>query len=216
MQYGQSLRHFEQGVIAQQQRYQPCLVLFLRDVRQLCQQHLFNLTDIRRFHFRCIHNLRNDSDVKFIRNRSNDVVRETGARFHSGHGLTEHVVCGLVGNRLHTAFQRHYAAVAYIFLSVVFRGRIDIETIDPYNEEVAACVMNDREMGQIKASPLPALAFTRLWTMKESFYKLTGYDNHGDIAHMLDDTAQVRFITREYPRFVVSVCRYLHADSLDL
>jgi 4'-phosphopantetheinyl transferase len=93
---------------------------------------------------------------------------------------------------------------------------IDIETIDPYNEEVAACVMNDHEMGQIKASPLPALAFTRLWTMKESFYKLTGNDNHGDIAHMLDDTAQVRFITREYPRFVVSVCRYLHADSLDL
>ena len=76
---------------------------------------------------------------------------------------------------------------------------IDIETLDHYSEEVAACVMSDEEMRRIAAAQAPAKEFTRLWTMKESLYKLTGDDHHGDIAHMLDDTAQVRFITREYP-----------------
>ncbi len=48
MQYGQFLRHFEQHEITFHQSEQPCPVVFLRDVRQLRQQHLLNLTDVRR------------------------------------------------------------------------------------------------------------------------------------------------------------------------
>ena len=92
---------------------------------------------------------------------------------------------------------------------------IDIETMEHYSEGVAARVMSGKEMEEIKASPHPAQAFTRLWTMKESLFKLTGNDNGGDVAHMLDDTSRVRFQTYDDPRFVVSVCRYLHADRLD-
>ena len=93
---------------------------------------------------------------------------------------------------------------------------IDIETLNHYSQEIAARVMNEKEMKEIIASPQPARAFTRLWTMKESLYKLTGDDNGGDVAHILDDTSMVRFMTCDYPQFVVSECRYLHADSFDL
>ena len=92
---------------------------------------------------------------------------------------------------------------------------IDIETLEHYSEEVAENVMSKEEMRQIKASPNPALAFTRLWTMKESLYKLSGDDHDGDIRHMLDDTSQVRFLTWDYPLFFVSVCRYLREDGID-
>jgi len=93
---------------------------------------------------------------------------------------------------------------------------IDIESIGHYDEEVAVHVMSEKELQEIKASSMPEAAFTRLWTMKESLYKLTGDDHGGDIRHMLDDTSRVRFLTWDYPRFIVSVCRYLHADSFDL
>ena len=93
---------------------------------------------------------------------------------------------------------------------------IDIETMDHYSEEVAIRVMNEQEMRQIMESPDPAREFTRLWTMKESLYKLTGDDHGGEIAHMLDDTSSVRFKTLDYPLFTVSECRYLHTNQLDL
>ena len=86
---------------------------------------------------------------------------------------------------------------------------IDIETFEHYSEEVAVRVMSEKEMLEIKSSPYPAMAFTRLWTMKESLYKLTGDDHNGDIAHMLDDTSAVTFKTENYPRFVVTSCCYL-------
>jgi rhamnogalacturonyl hydrolase YesR len=55
---------------------------------------------------------------------------------------------------------------------------IDIETINHYSEEIATRVMSEAEMRQILTSPLPAEAFTRLWTMKESLYKLTGDEKY--------------------------------------
>ena len=93
---------------------------------------------------------------------------------------------------------------------------VDIETMDHYSPEVAAQVMNDEEMRQITASPHPARTFTRLWTMKESLYKLTG-DGCGcsDPKHLLRDTSRVRFQSWDSARYVVSACRHLHADALD-
>ncbi len=83
---------------------------------------------------------------------------------------------------------------------------IDIETLDHYSPEVAARVMSEKEMHQILTSPHPAVAFTRLWTMKESLYKLTGNDNNGDIAHMLTDGLPVAFETTVHPSYVCTVC----------
>lgn len=90
---------------------------------------------------------------------------------------------------------------------------IDIETIDHYSEEVALRVMSEAEMRQILTSPHPAEAFTRLWTMKESLYKLTGSDNNGDICHMLDKMPPVTFETIVRPYGVCTVCRYKAVTS---
>ena len=85
---------------------------------------------------------------------------------------------------------------------------IDIETLDHYSEGVAARVMNDDEMRQILESPYPNVAFTRLWTMKESLFKLTGDDCGGDIARMLQESTRYCFTTVDYPQFIVTDCRY--------
>lgn len=84
---------------------------------------------------------------------------------------------------------------------------IDIESIEHYTIEVARHVMNDDEIRQIEAAALPAVTFTRLWTMKECLYKLTGDDNNGDIRHMLDKAPPVTFETIVFPYGVCSACR---------
>lgn len=83
---------------------------------------------------------------------------------------------------------------------------IDVETYSHYSEEVAARVMSDEEISEINASVCPAEAFTRLWTMKESLFKLTGNDNDGDIAHMLDDISAYRFTTIVHGHYLCSTC----------
>lgn len=83
---------------------------------------------------------------------------------------------------------------------------IDIETVDHYSPEVARRVMNDDELHEIEASAQPQVAFTRLWTMKESLYKLTGDDNGGDTAHLLDKASRYRFATTVLPRCLCTVC----------
>lgn len=83
---------------------------------------------------------------------------------------------------------------------------IDIEATGHYSAEVARRVMNDDEMREIEASAQPEVAFTRLWTMKESLYKLTGDDNGGNMAGMLSDISKYRFTTTIHPRFIYTAC----------
>ena len=83
---------------------------------------------------------------------------------------------------------------------------IDIETTGHYSPEVARRVMNDDEMREIEASAQPEVAFTRLWTMKESYYKLTGDDNGGDTAHLLANASRYSFDTVVDPHFVLTLC----------
>ena len=85
---------------------------------------------------------------------------------------------------------------------------IDVETLDHYSEEVAARVMNEEEMRQILESPHPDAAFTRLWTMKESLFKLTGDDRGGDIAGMLEDCSNYCFAFVNHPQFIVTSCKH--------
>lgn len=51
---------------------------------------------------------------------------------------------------------------------------IDIQTIGTYKEEVAQRVCCSAELQQIAAASDPALEFTKIWTMKESYLKMTG------------------------------------------
>ena len=84
---------------------------------------------------------------------------------------------------------------------------IDIETTRQYSPEIAPCVMNDDEIRQIEASAQPEVTFTRLWTMKESYYKLTGDDNGGNTARLLDNASLYRFKTVFFPRYLYTTCQ---------
>ena len=85
---------------------------------------------------------------------------------------------------------------------------IDIETLNHYSPEVAQRVMNEEEMCHIMASSDPATAFTRLWTMKESLFKLTGDEQGGNIARMLDDAQCYRFTTVAATAWVLTTCQH--------
>ena len=83
---------------------------------------------------------------------------------------------------------------------------IDVECCDRYDPEVAAATMSDEECARIAVSAYPDVEFSRLWTMKESLYKLTGDKNSDDLRSMLADTSRYRFHTTIYPRFICTVC----------
>ena len=84
---------------------------------------------------------------------------------------------------------------------------IDVESIGRYDAEVAAVAMSDEECAAIAASPQPEVEFARLWTMKESLYKLNGDYMADDLRTMLADTSRYRFSTTIYPNFVCTTCQ---------
>lgn len=51
---------------------------------------------------------------------------------------------------------------------------IDVECINPLDEELAQYVCSPQELDFILKNRKPAIAFTVLWTKKESYLKLTG------------------------------------------
>ena len=89
---------------------------------------------------------------------------------------------------------------------------IDVECIDRYAPEVAAVTMSDEECAAIAASPRPEVEFARLWTMKESLYKLNGDNLAKDLRTMLTDTSRYRFSTTVYPGFVCTTCQLKAKD----
>lgn len=83
---------------------------------------------------------------------------------------------------------------------------IDVETFDQYSQELAEQVMNEDEMQQILNSPNPAIAFTRLWTMKESYYKLTDDPSSSDIPHLLEQARKYHFDSIIQPNYIATQC----------
>ena len=94
------------------------------------------------------------------------------------------------------------------------RVGIDVECISSIDDDLLAHTMNDSEQQQITASSAPEVEFTRLWTMKESLYKL-----HGDSVHFMQgddprtllegDLVGHRFHTTITPRYVLTCCEAL-------
>lgn len=86
---------------------------------------------------------------------------------------------------------------------------IDIETIRPYNESLAARVMNKSEMAQIDASATlyeKALVFTRLWTQKEAVLKLRGTGIIDDLKNVLTGAEEVlTTIVNEEKNYVLTI-----------
>ena len=86
---------------------------------------------------------------------------------------------------------------------------IDVESIGRYDTALCMATMNADEQHRIACSPNAALAFTRLWTMKESLLKLTGEGMKEDMTTVLDDVTGVRFETfvNMARGYVCTVCR---------
>ena len=89
----------------------------------------------------------------------------------------------------------------------------DIEMIRRKNLEYLLSVFSDPEQASIARADSPETCFTRLWTRKESYLKLTGEGLTGTRALReipTEDTDAVRFETviREAEDFVYSVCQW--------
>ena len=83
---------------------------------------------------------------------------------------------------------------------------IDVETTDNYSDEVARQVMSHAELRSINSSARPDVTFTRLWTMKESLYKMRGVPLAGGIPRMLDHTDRYRFTTLVHADCIITSC----------
>jgi 4'-phosphopantetheinyl transferase len=85
---------------------------------------------------------------------------------------------------------------------------IDVESIGRYRDAVARYAMSDEELQQIQQAALPEVAFTRLWTMKESLLKLTGEGINDKMKETLENANIEWFTTVERldKNYIYTVC----------
>lgn len=85
---------------------------------------------------------------------------------------------------------------------------IDVESVGRYRESVARYAMNDEELRCILQSEQREVAFTRLWTMKESLLKLTGEGINDNMKEVLNGVPTTRFTTTERldRNYIYTVC----------
>ncbi len=94
---------------------------------------------------------------------------------------------------------------------------IDVQDIRPYRELTAKKVCNAAELELIRQSEDKARSFTRIWSMKESYVKMTGSGITLPLNQI--DTTSLPIQVTEYPEFYLSVCeknndyRFLHTSS---
>ena len=77
-----------------------------------------------------------------------------------------------------------------------------------YVDAVARYAMSDEELQQIQQAALPEVAFTRLWTMKESLLKLTGEGINDMMKKTLENSNIEWFTTVERldKKYIYTVC----------
>ena len=84
---------------------------------------------------------------------------------------------------------------------------VDVESIREYKENLVHYTMNDEEICQITATENPAVAFIRLWTMKEATMKLIGTGISNDMKAVIDHRLY-QYSTIEKQGYVYTVCTY--------
>ena len=81
---------------------------------------------------------------------------------------------------------------------------VDAEEIKPFSQRLAEKVCSENELREIEKSPDKAREFTKIWTRKESFIKMTGEG----FSHGLKeaDTTTKKFFSEERDGLFISVC----------
>lgn len=81
---------------------------------------------------------------------------------------------------------------------------VDVEEIRDFRDALARHVLNDDEYASVVASQQPAREFIHLWTMKESYLKLTGEGITRDLKTLFP--CDKHFDTRELATSILTVC----------
>ena len=84
---------------------------------------------------------------------------------------------------------------------------VDVESIREYKASLVRYTMNDEETREIESAEHPALAFIRLWTMKEAAMKLIGTGISNDMKSVIDHQLY-QYTTIEKQGYVYTVCTY--------
>ena len=86
---------------------------------------------------------------------------------------------------------------------------VDVESVRSFNESLVRYTMNEAEVKEIEAAEDQAVAFIRLWTMKESALKLIGTGISNELKQVLQqENLQFQTFVDTQRRFVYSICHF--------
>lgn len=86
---------------------------------------------------------------------------------------------------------------------------VDVESVRSFNESLVRYTMNEAEVEEIESAEDQAIAFIRLWTMKESALKLIGTGISNDLKQVLQqENLQFQTFVDTQRRFVYSICHF--------
>ena len=86
---------------------------------------------------------------------------------------------------------------------------VDVESVRSFNESLVRYTMNETEVKEIESAEDQAVAFIRLWTMKESALKLIGTGISNELKQVLQqENLQFQTFVDTQRRFVYSICHF--------
>lgn len=86
---------------------------------------------------------------------------------------------------------------------------VDVESVRSFNESLVRYTMNEAEVEEIESAEDQAVAFIRLWTMKESALKLIGTGISNELKQVLQqENLQFQTFVDAQRRFVYSICHF--------
>ena len=86
---------------------------------------------------------------------------------------------------------------------------VDVESVRSFNDSLVRYTMNEDEIQQIESAEDRAVAFIRLWTMKEAAMKLIGTGISNDVKQVLcQDGLKFETFINSQRRYIYSICQF--------